>query len=300
MGNNTLLNHNQLDQLTQFVTKHKIQEIQLNQAESRYFFDFLDQGKVLDSSRILLQPAFAQGIIRIKHTNMKVIIIPRRRLLRSTKIQWEDGFDQTNNSHINPFTKRFFEIFMAKMGYDLLLTKLADQLNNQFPLSQGQAKAIILKQLGFKLTSGTRSFLHDLRNKIRKYQDLIVNFQEYVILPHDDVKLTPQTFVEEFKFKFSTGGVSSHLEHITPTPNIKGSKLIINELLQKRDEIVKSEEMPKLEKRFFLQDSPEFEYFCTVCNYSKLIDKQQLDDDRLIQTPQHCENSMIVRLKSSK
>ncbi|MCE7734288.1 MAG: hypothetical protein GPJ54_05365 [Candidatus Heimdallarchaeota archaeon] len=298
MNEQLQLSANQLGLLTQFVTKHNILEIKLNQAESRYFFDFLEQGSELENSRILLQPAFAEGRLRDKNGDLGIVIIPKGHLFNSSEVQWEDGFDYAVNVHTNPFTLKLLEMFTTKMGYEILLTKLADELKELYPLSQGQAKAVMIKLLGFRLSSGTRSFLHDLRTKIRRYQGLIINFQEYVILSSDDVKLTPQTFSDELLSKFSDTDIPNHLLKIKQEKRLSGHDDRTQQLLKRQAEIVQSKELPKIEKSYYLQNPPNYEFVCLECKETISIKPEQLETDDILQTPDHCENSMTVRLKS--
>lgn len=298
MNEQLQLSANQLGLLTQFVTKHNIQEIKLNQVESRYFFDFLEQGAELEKSRILLQPAFAEGRLRNENGDLEIVIIPKGHLFNSANVKWEDGFDHNVNIHTNPFTLKLLEMFTTKMGYEILLNKLAEELKDLYPLSQGQAKAVMIKFLGFRLSSGTRSFLHDLRTKIRRYQELIINFQEYVILSSDDIKLTPETFSHELLSKFSDTDISNHLLKIKPEKRITGHSDKTSQLLMRQAEIVQNKEMPKLEKSYYLQNNPTYEFVCLDCNKTTLIEPGQLETEDILQSPEHCGNSMTIRLKS--
>ena len=301
MSEQVTLKRDQLNMLTHFIWKHQIHEIELNQAESRYFFSEIDKSSEFDSSRIFLQPIIAEAKMRDRtrdmHGDLVIKIIQRHKILQTDEIVFDDGFEPDGKTHFNPFTRRFIEIFIEKMSLSLLLDKLAENLAFRFPISQGQAKAVMIKHLGITMSSGTRSFLHDLRVKIRKYQELVDNFQEYVMLPSDQERFSPYIFADELISRHSTGELVKSLKHVVQETRETGQESRTKELLKGQKAIVKGKELPKLEKRFFEQDNPKFEFVCLNCDERIQVDTKQLEDDeRFIQPPKHHGKEMTLKL----
>lgn len=177
----------QIQSLMNFIARHQITELVLDQTESSAFFGGIPNTRDVIETRLFLQQAMAEGITYRTADITKKVIISREQIIGDIEFYAEYSQNMENSTNFyNPFVQKLLQLYIERLDLHSLLTKLATQINQRFPISQGQARAVLFKTLGFKLDSGTRSFLHDLRTKIRKYKELVMQFEEYVKLPNED------------------------------------------------------------------------------------------------------------------
>ena len=173
-----------------------------------------------------------------------------------------------------------------KIGIWETIDKIAHETSLRYSISKGQAKAVIRKVLDEKLDSGSRSFLHDLRNKIRKYRELVEHFERYVIIPTEGPSLNEQELRDAYV----------KLKAVPVEERETGTMIKMKEFYNHRNQIMgninKLEAVPKLEKPIYGL-SPMF-FVCAKCDYKEELGIDFIDSDEVNEIPIHCGIQMSI------
>ena len=192
---------------------------------------------------------------------------------------------------------RLFQRLTQKFDTDFVIEKIAEGTSQRYSISKGQSRAVLRKILGYPLTSGTRSFLSDLRIKLRKYRKLVLQFEDYVIT-EGDKKLSNKVLMASLNHSFKSNPLLlEKIENeIEKNPGLDKERW--REFKQMIDKLAEGAEdddipdLPPLEKSIH-HSAPVFHY-CTICGFKIAFNKSEKQES----DPTHCENEMQLYIQS--
>ena len=253
----------QMEKLLKFTKKHTIQQLLLEKDECERYFRGIKKAEKIENGRLILSPGLAEGSRTIESSwskSIERVFIPQQMLFSLS----EEEKAMFPYPLYTLFEEKILERFLERLGFELLLQKIAEELNKMYSISVGQASAVLRKALGFKLNSGQRSFIHDLRLKIRRYKALVDNFEEYILKKAKHQQI-PASFKEEL-----TG--EAELQDIKKVDKIEKRWSFANKLILK----------------------------CIECNYTEDMPREILESDDFVPLPKHHQSPMMISMLDEK
>ena len=91
------------------------------------------------------------------------------------------------------------DIPIEKISKNLEIKEVSNQISEQYEktISPGQAEAVLLRVMGFTLSSKQRTQIYDLRKKIQRYEKFLTNFREWGNKPDHELKVIILGLMEE-------------------------------------------------------------------------------------------------------